>query len=236
VTNHGGIIGLSGLPGRLWHLRCTIQEPMIRTLSILAVLTAFSTSACQKERESKTPGDTPKQLPDRVADVAIASVTILEDCPDSDAKPSADRQSAPSGDMADNEADMGGYAHGGMPCSQSSMQISITGLGDASSQLAIKATRLLGPKGDTVGTLVTRRPKIWKAEGYAAWDETIMPKTDVKASYKLSLPNWSEVQNKIDGSTYNTMFRLEADIEIDGVPKTIRSSEVVREQTEMVDT
>lgn len=210
---------------------------MNRTLSIVAVLAAFSSSGCQKEREAKTPpGDTPQQLPDRgaVADVAIASVSILEDCPDSEALV----DSKPDPDMADGEADMDmdGFAPGGMPCSQSSMQISITGQGDASSKLAIKATRLLNPKGDAVGTLATRRPKIWQAEGYAPWDETIMPKTDVKASYKLSLPNWTEVQNKIEGSTYNTMFRVEADIEIDGVPKTIRSSEVVREQTEMVDT
>jgi hypothetical protein len=82
----------------------------------------------------------------------------------------------------------------------------------------------------------TRKPKIWKADGYGAWDETILPKTDVKASYKLSLPNWSQVQGKIEGNTYNTMFKLEADIEIDGVPKTIRSGDVVREQTEMIDT
>jgi hypothetical protein len=212
---------------------------MIRRISLIALLAAFSTSSCQKERESKGRDETPKELPKnvKVADVAISSVSISEDCPDTEPKAASNAKAAPSEDMGVSAEEMDSDSeYGGMPCSQSSMQLAITGQGNSSSQFGIVAIRLLGPKGEFVGTLEPRLPKIWKAKGYAAWDQIIMPKTDVKASYKLALPNWSEVQDKIEGSTYNTIFRLEVDIFIGSVPRILRSSEFVREQSGMVDT
>lgn len=204
---------------------------MIRPLSSLLLLLALGSASCQKEKESKTPVDTPKGLPDKslVAEVSIASVVILEDCPDTDG------HSAAVEEMADQDReDSADYL--GMPCSQSSMQIAVTGQGETSSKLKIAAIRLLGPKGQNLGTLVPRAPTIWKAEAYSAWDEMIMPKTDVKASYKLSVPNWTAVQSKLGGSTFGPLYRLEADIMIGDVTKTVRSAEIVREQVEMVDT
>lgn len=204
---------------------------MIRSLSSLLLLVALGSTSCQKEQEAKTPIDSPKELPEKaaVAEVSIASVSILEDCPDAEA------DSLTEGDMADQDREADGYG-GDMPCSQSSMQIAITGQGAASSKLAIKTIRFIGPKGQALGTLAPRAPTIWKAAGYAAWDEMILPKTDVKASYKLSVPNWNEVQQKLGGSTYGPLYRLEADIMIGETTRTVRSAEVVREQTEMIDT
>lgn len=206
---------------------------MIRSLSSLLLLVALGSASCQKEKEAKTPIDSPKELLEKaaMAEVSIASVSILEDCPDAEA------DSLTEDDMADQDREADGDGYGGdMPCSQSSMQIAITGQGAASSKLAIKTIRLLGPKGQTLGTLAPRAPTIWKAAGYAAWDEMILPKTDVKASYKLSVPNWNEVQQKLEGSTYGPLYRLEADIMIGETTRTVRSAEVVREQTEMIDT
>ena len=210
---------------------------MIRPLSSILLLLALGSASCQKEQESKTPSDTPKELPETAvaAEVSIASVTIGEDCPDANGASAAviemadqDREAPPMGASAD-------YA-GDMPCSQSSIQIAITGQGDSSSKLSIRAIRFLGPKGQDLGTLVARAPTIWKAEGYSVWDEMVMPKTDVKASYKLSTPSWAEVQSKLGGSTFGPLYRLEADIMIGDVKKTVRSAEITREQVEMVDT
>jgi hypothetical protein len=213
---------------------------------LILLLIATSSSSCQKERESETPADSPQELPEKavVAEVSIASVSLVEDCPDPAPKAAADDKNVDQGaraaemevadlESSDSDDARSGY---GMPCSQSTMQIAITGQGEASSKLSIVAIRLLGPKGEQLGTMQSRLPTIWKAEGYSAWDEMIMPKTDVKASYKLSAPNWGEVQKKLGGSSYGPLFRVEADIKIDGVTKTLRSSEIVREQIEMIDT
>ena len=82
---------------------------------------------------------------------------------------------------------------------------------------------MLGPKGQDLGTLSPRAPTIWKAEGYSAWDEMIMPKTDVKASYKLSAPNWADVQSRLGGSTYGPLYRLEVDIMIGAAREAVRA-------------
>lgn len=213
---------------------------MIRSLSFILLLVATSSSACQKERESETPAETPQELPKKVvAEVSIASVSLLENCPDAAPKAAADDKAvehaglAADMEAADSDEFGTGYA---MPCSQSTMQLAITGQGGASSKLSILAIRLLGPKDEVLGTLQPRLPMIWGETSYSPWDETILPKTEVKASYKLSAPDWGEVQKKLGGSSYGPLFRLEADIKIDGETKTLRSSEVTREHTEMIDT
>jgi hypothetical protein len=214
---------------------------MIRPLPLMPLVFALSVASCQKEREQETTVTPGKEQPAKaqVAEVSIASVSLYEDCPEADPKAAADDNRT----RIDSEA--GGMAPGGaadlqqgygMPCSQSSMQIAITGQGEASSTFRITALRLLGPKGETLSEMQPRMPMIWKADGYAAWDQTILPKTDIKASYKLSSPDWGQVQEKLGSGSYGPLFRLEAELKIDDVSKTIRSSETTRQRIEMIDT
>lgn len=213
---------------------------MHRLLAILSIAT-LSTAACQKESGgSAPPTKTPVPKPVVVASVAISSAALQENCPDE--KP------APEGDAPESSMKPGGEkeeekrAQGDMdadyyePCMQSSMQIAITGQGESSSKFAIQEVRLLGPKGAVLGTIKTRGASIWKDNGYAAWDQVIAPSTDVKASYKLTLSDWSAIEKKLGTGSYGAIYMLEADVEIDGVTKTIRSGQVSRERVEMIET
>jgi len=222
------------------------QGPMTRLLPLFA-LTALAASACQKESKPTdpvAPPTAPVEVPEviEVAEVAIASVTMLEDCPDpAKVEAATEKEQRPEakraqGAVAQDEME-GDSAYGYVePCGQSTMQIAVTGQGDFSSKLKLVEVRLLGPNDEILGIIAARSPTIWNNNGYLPWDQVVQPKTDVKASYKLSLDNWGKIEKNLGRSSYGPMFLIEADIDIGGVRKTIRSSQAPREPMEMIET
>jgi hypothetical protein len=205
---------------------------MHRLLPILS-LSALTLLACQKESKPDEPVAAAAPAVTS-AKVSIASVTMLEDCPDPEKDPPEAKASAEAEmeDMVEGDSDRS-YDP---PCVQSTMQLAITGQGDGAAKLVVKEVRLLGPKGDALETIQTRMPTVWQEGGYASWDEMVPAKTDIKASYKLSPPNWNETEKKLGGSSYGPAFLLEADIEVGGVVQTMQSGQVVREPVEMIET
>tara|TARA_R110002096_G_scaffold16898_7_gene57852 strand:- start:5726 stop:6340 length:615 start_codon:yes stop_codon:yes gene_type:complete len=204
---------------------------MHRLFPILTIC-AMATISCQKENATaespRTPAPAPLPLPAPLpvanADISIASVTLLEDCPDA----------ADDNDSAGASMDMEeGYVQ---PCRQATMQIAITGQRDASASFAIKEVRLLGPDDAVLGIVKAREPSLWSGSGYAAWDQRVVPGPAIKASYKLSLGDWNSIEKALGKNSYGPLFVIEADIAIGATPLTIRSGKVAREPTEMVDT
>lgn len=198
------------------------------------------------EKDSKSPGDetlkpideTPKPLPPKVvtADVSIAAVSMVEDCPDAAAEAeSAAAEMIPEARAKRPASDMPAEVAYPQPCQQSFMQISITGQGESTFKFSVAKVRVLDSAGTKLGTVKTRMPSIWESAGYAAWDETVMPNAPVKASYKVSLPTWDDGSKRavIDfGATYF----LEADVMVNGVSKTIRSTLVAPEPAGLIQT
>ena len=168
---------------------------------------------------------------------------MVEDCPDAkppgeatEVEPAEDPAEEAKGRAPEASAVEGDSAHGyDAPCRQSFMQIAITGQGESSFKFAVTQVRVLDGAGTKLGTVKTRMPTIWKSEGYAAWDEMVMPMNAVKASYKVSLPTWDDASKQV-GPNYGSAYMLEADVSINGVSKTIRSSPVVPEPPDMVET
>lgn len=220
---------------------------MIPPFPFVLLLVALTSASCQKERRAKPPPETPpSETPTWVtptpvvemADVSIASASLLFDCPDKDnpGANKADQDGVSEGEREAPAMGANGEYLASPPCSQSSMQITITGQGDKYSRFSLYTIRLVGPKGEALGTLEARAATIWKSGGYTAWDQVIPPKTDVKASYKLSAPDWTLVEKVLGGSSFGPLYRLEADMSIDGFANIVRSAEIVREQSEMIDT
>jgi hypothetical protein len=58
----------------------------------------------------------------------------------------------------------------------------------------------------------------------------------VQASYKLSLVTWDEGGAQTAQAPYGMNFFVEADVLIDGVSKTIRSSLIAPEPPDMIET
>jgi hypothetical protein len=183
-----------------------------------------------------------KPTPTVATKVSVASVQMIQDCPDNEPAPAdegpaqapAAERSAPmppSPGAALGDVEPGGSFQ--QPCDQSTVQLALDNGGDGLATVEIKAVRILS-NGKVVGTLQTRKPKVWANNTYEAWDQTVAPNTPTKASYKLSLPDWSEVEKAIGTSSFGHMFTLELDVEIDGQVQTVSSPEFPREEPHVI--
>ncbi len=200
-----------------------------------------------------TPPPEPEPLPNPIR-IAIASVTMVEDCPDPPAPPPppppaepaaaerapADEEMAAAKPVELGDVAPGAAAHGGdMPdfCEQSMMQLTVSGHEGDPAPVKIVAVRLLRPSDKTVvAELKARGPMVWDDKGaYAPWDESLEGGTEVKASYKLSVPSWSDVETKLGHvPSEGHMFVLEVDVSVGGVQQTVTSPEFARREPEVV--
>ncbi|PRQ09120.1 hypothetical protein [Enhygromyxa salina] len=188
----------------------------------------------------------PEQPPPKLAvELAVASVQVIEDCPDppeaapTEAAPTlrADESMAPGVAKPSAEPAAGAARKAGpgfvQPCTQSTMQLTLAVEGDEPQQVRVAAIRLLDKQGKTVGTLSSRKPTAWVDQSYVPWDETVGAE-EVKASYKLSLPDWNAVDAAIGQPSFGYMFKLEVDVEIAGELHTLQSPEFPREEPHVI--
>jgi len=212
-------------------------------------LLALSLSACAAHdgpvsstgRELEKPPETP--TPHAELKIAIASVTLEQNCPDppepvapasttaaeapAERAPEMAQQPAPVGSMAQpapgaplarakRSADAGPWQP---PCNQSTMQLALSNTGDAPGALTIKAIRLLDAASKKpLGALNARRPSLWSdTGGYQKWDQQILPGATLKTSYSLDEPAWPEVQTQLGSANlYTTPYLLELEIAVAG--------------------
>ncbi len=232
------------------------KKHFLTTLLSFVVMLA----ACQKEKKTEpVPEPTPPEVPKLVvASASIASVQMLEDCPDpkaaagapaspkaqeaeqAPAKRRAPAESmpasiAPSSDSLGPGA-VGNKARYAPPCQQSTMQVSFAGQGPSSSKVVLKELRLLTPDGKSLGILKARLPTVWDESVYAPWDEVVQAGKDINVSYKITPPNWGEVEGVLGSPSHGKMFVLEADVEVGGETQTVRSIQFTRIQPQMMPT
>jgi len=251
------------LDARLWRrfdgiMRISMSKPRLAAIVVL-LLTACagwesSTPAyAQPVVEEPTPShyappppvvDVPTDPAPEPADgppgdrVAIASVHLLDDCPDPRAEPEMRERSAASkmrppryaGEAAEDSR---------RRCAQSMVQMAVRS--DRPGRLRIEAVRVLDPVTKRVaGTASLRQPSRWEPTSgmYAPWDERVVAGADLQTSYKLGALDLSKA-NAPGGPSVNTYagpFMLEVDISIDGRRQTVRSPEFGREEPDMVRT
>jgi hypothetical protein len=180
----------------------------------------------------------------------IASVSLVQDCPDAKAEarsmadpklnaPKTLAPSMPAPKKKQSKSKRKGDSAGGFvqPCSQSTVQLAFAGQAGASAMVSLKEVRLKSADGKALGTLAPRAPSIWtEASGYQAWDGVLTPGADHKTSYKLGLPDWSAVETTLGGSSYGKMYTVEIDVEIDGTVTTLTSPQVERARPQIVKT
>lgn len=128
-----------------------------------------------------------------------------------------------AGDCADTES-KGGCGI----CRESNVQLSFkTGAGTAA-KIEITSVTLYDAKGTQLDTLDASTPQSWNGTAYVAWDQSLAPSSNVKASYQLSAPSWSTI-DKAGTSSYSQKFRIRVALKIDGVPVILESTELSRE-------
>ncbi|MCX4245638.1 hypothetical protein [Paraliomyxa miuraensis] len=193
------------------------------------------------------------------ARAVIASVQMIEDCPDEQdnwrpppppstpavPEPPADEEVPQSAERAMPVAP-GAMAPGALadvepggewkqPCTQSTMQVVFSGQGDVTSKVQIQAVKLVDPKsGKEVARVSAREPASWRDGAYQAWDETLAPHQEVKASYELSVPDWSEVEKAMGAGSYGHMFHLELEVKVGDEVQSVRSPQFPREEPHVI--
>ncbi len=198
-----------------------------------AALIALAVSACTShEARPSTP-----ELPRADLKVAVASVQLVQDCSDPPEAEAAAVEPAAPGEV-ERKASAGWV----QPCTQSTMQLSLTNDGSIPGKLQIKTIRLLdAATRRELGTLVGRKPSVWSGTGgaYKPWNETVENGgVALKVAYRLADPDWSQVQARLDPGTnlYGRPYMLELEVTVDGAAQTVRSPEFVRQELDVVET
>jgi hypothetical protein len=214
----------------------------------LSLALALVLSACTSHEGPVTSSD-PTPEPQRAdIKVAVASVQMIQDCPDPPDAPAAPTvapteapiihpvpgyapppPAAPMGDVAAGSA-LPGTGSWSPPCTQSTVQLSLTNEGPVDGQIRITAMRLLDAASKReVGKIASRKPSQWfEPGGYRPWDERVAAGQTIKVGYRIGEPNQQPSPN--DGSLNSSQtYILEIDVAVDGRTVTVRSAEFVRE-------
>lgn len=170
---------------------------------------------------------------------AIASVQLNQDCPDPASASATDPSPGNSASRRDEKAKRGkrGRRSSGFsqPCRQSSIQLAFTGQAEATS-IEIKSLRLLSIDGKDLGQLSSRHPTMFSETGYVKWEEIIPANAELKASYKLSIPNWSDVDTALGAPSVGVQFTLEVELEANGKTIKLNSPSFGRTRPQMMRT
>lgn len=214
-----------------------MRLPILSAFTVLALLV----SGCASH--DGITGTTSVVEPKIQLRATIASVQLIQDCPDPEpaavnnetAKPSA---AMPMRDEARGSGVGGGGGSFQQPCTQSTMQLSLKHDASDAQRVEVVAVRLLvAGKSESLGTLPARKPSKWSESGaYDAWDERVPVGSEIKVSYRLGEPDWSKVQEELgEGQDpYGQRYILEVDLKIGGTTTTVRSPEFARERPEVM--
>jgi hypothetical protein len=134
------------------------------------------------------PTTTPLTPTTNKVDVAIASVTLADDC---GTGPTAYPPSPPSPLMqqpADSPRESMSMSMGDRACEQSSIQLRVANGTAAPATITVKKVELLDETGTVLGELQYREPSQWADDGYQTWDQQVAPDQMLQVSYALSQP------------------------------------------------
>lgn len=158
-----------------------------------ALLASLATVAVACGGGKSTP-PTNKPMPNTV-DVAIASVTLADDCgtgPTTSFPAQTSRVAKPSPEFGD--MDMGEAAsmsQAKRACEQSSVQLRVVNGTKAASDISIKKIELVDESGTVLRELTPREPSKWTGDAYTAWDGKADAGQTLQVSYALSEPSVS---------------------------------------------
>lgn len=205
------------------------MKPVAR-LRFFSAVAAVAVAACGST-PAKTDPAQPPNLPNlppndnlvvkKTVQIAVAAVTLGEDCQQLDPQVAAASATPPDSPVAskskppatagqrrpprpeDVARPAGDMMHDPMThqsnsgesyCEQTAIQLQITSTRDATS-ITLRNVELLDDKGQALGTLTARQPTRWDdaTSQYTAWDLSVAAGASEKVSWVLSTPVWSNL-------------------------------------------
>lgn len=210
----------------------------MRTAPVWFAVGSLAVVACAKPSPPKGP------TPDAGAvEVAIASVTLADDCPDNrgpawslPAPAPAEAAAAPP--VADQAASQvsekrapGGSAYstqeGEAACEQSFVQLRVRGpAGGAATRIAITKVELLDDAGAVLGELTARAPTAWQGDHYEPWGETVAAGDELATAYELTAPAWA-TYGKGPFESHDGVYTLRVTVAVGDDERTLTQQTVV---------
>jgi len=209
--------------------------------------------ACTSHDGGKPDGTPSRGTPPVEFRGSIASVSIVQDCPDvaADSAPpttaAAQREAvAPPPHAVPDDgsravpSDEGGWSP---PCTQSAMQLNVSHDRADALPMSIVAARLTSAEsGAHLAMVPVRSPTRWEEGGrYVAWDERVPAATELEVSYALGEPQWNALTlalGKDDDSRARYILELDLELGMEGASRTItiRSGEFQRDYPHLMET
>ena len=182
-------------------------------------------------------------------EIAIASVTLADDCPDGRgpdwslpppapvaSTTAADEAPAPkptAGSMQDPSLAGPGSAsvrrlsmsEAEAACEQSFVQLQVTGKAGAG-RFAIRKIELLDDAGAVLGELTARAPTAWRGDHYEPWTEAIAPGDELATAYELTAPAWA-TYGKGPFESHDGVYTLRVTVAVGDDERTLTQQTVV---------
>lgn len=118
-------------------------------------------------------------------------------------------------------------------CQQSNLQLALTSTaGTGQAKIVVVAVRIVDPgTGKLLDEVSSREPRKWLSDTYQTWDELVSPSASLTVSYKLSAPDWPAIESQTTASRLGPgpVYRIEVELLVDGVSRTIKLEGVTRE-------
>jgi hypothetical protein len=115
----------------------------------------------------------------------------------------------------------------GGQCDFSNVQLSLSSesIGSVVHVQIGKVALLDAATGTELQTLSAYTPVIWNGTQYVAWDESVAPSSQVKASYTLSPPAWSTLDPSF---SYSHQYKVRIEVDAGGATVVLESPPVTR--------
>jgi hypothetical protein len=105
-----------------------------------------------------------------------------------------------------------------------------TASGAGSATVRVVSVRLLdATRGTLLDTLTARDPQAWTGTIYVPWDGTISAGQSVRATFKVSAPDWNRLGDGNALSTFGHTYRLEVVTNVAGAVQVFSSVALRRE-------
>jgi hypothetical protein len=116
----------------------------------------------------------------------------------------------------------------GGPCVFSNVQLSLTTTGSsAAAHVSIVRAAIVDvATGSEIQAISAYTPLAWDGTTYKAWDENVAPASEVKASYTVSPPTWSQIDA---GGNYSRQYQFRIVVGLDGATITLDSTAMSRD-------
>lgn len=167
-----------------------------RGLAILLLASAAACSGSSNPTPTEPVGNAPDPAAGKVS-VALASVTLAEDCGTAPTTAPAEPTTAPAASASAASQDVPAgvssqrVAAGAMAkraCQQSSVQLVVSNTTAASASVKVKSVTVLDSTGATVVQLNSYEPSRWADDTYQPWDGSIEAGATLNVAYSLSEP------------------------------------------------